>query len=167
MEPIEILKKLKSLKADPGYTKRSRMTILKDADREETGFHLGFKKIIVSVFHSGWSIALTAALFLMAISSFSILKVLSPATTAIADLAGIRAEAQDVDMQIQIVNVAYNPSVQLENKTSTQSIAVTQGGILKASSDEIKKEAEQIGLDISKIPTEPVGIDSLLEALSE
>src|SRR3989344_1034336 len=108
MELIEILKKSKSIEADSDYVRKSRMIILRHGAEKSPSFSMPMEEVIRGVFHSGWSIALTAALIILTISSFLISKILSPATAAVVDLTSLKAEAQAIDIQIRLTNVAYN-----------------------------------------------------------
>src|SRR3990167_5273779 len=142
METTELLKKLKNIKPDTDYSRKSRMVILSNDLKESRLPVLSFsfygeqrrtiRQIATGVLHSGWSMALTAVFLLLAIGSFSILKILTPATTAVVDITGLRAEAQAIDARIELTNIVYNPSADIENKTSTSSITTPNAEPQKA-----------------------------------
>lgn len=162
MELIELLKKLRFLKADSKYTKESRTFILSINKSEKAGFSSAIKEVISGVFRSGWSMALTAALLLLAISSFSILKLIYPATTAVVDITGLRAEAQAIDAQIELTSVTYNAILGIENKTSTTSI------ILPAARKRIVAETNKTNqIPTAESTSTAPTIDSVLNMLSE
>ncbi len=130
MELNEILKKLKNVAPDSDYSRKSKAIIL--SQRQRQSFSFSIKDIAAGVFRSGWSMALAAVLLLLAIGSFSALKtIISPATTAVVDVAGLRAEAEVIDAQIQLTNINYSS---LENKTSTVRMVIrgTKAPVKKA-----------------------------------
>lgn len=163
METTDLLKKLKSIQPDKDYSRKSRMVVLSHKEKTLPILYLSPKEITMSVLRSGWAIALTAALMLLALGSFSVLKMFSPATTAVVDLTGLRAEAQAIDTQIELTNIVY-VSPGNENKTSTAAAAPNAEPIKQIRRAEIESKT---GVSASaKVPTEPT-IDSVLETLSQ
>ncbi|MBI4085382.1 MAG: hypothetical protein HY432_02685 [Candidatus Liptonbacteria bacterium] len=162
MEPIELLKKFKNLEPDPDYTKRSRNLILSNG--RWAGFPVSMKEITMGIFKSGWSIALTAAMLLLAVGSFSALKIFSPVRNSVVDITGLKAEAEAIDAQIELGNVVYTSALGIENKTSTTSIASPKATVKispPAKTENIGQESGEEGTS-----TEPT-IDSVLDALSQ
>jgi len=178
METTELLKKLKTIKPDSDYSRKSRMVVLSHGSTRSTGsgraeltinaenrlpvFSFSFRQIATGVLHSGWSIAMTAIFLLLAIGSFSVLKILSPATTAVVDLTGLKAEAQAIDAQIELTNIEYATAV-IENKTSTVSMVLPAAN-QKAKSKQMKSGLNAAGMESTSTPPT---IDSVLEILSE
>ncbi|MEK7546621.1 MAG: hypothetical protein AAB536_00325 [Patescibacteria group bacterium] len=165
MEPIELLKKFKHLGADSDYTRKSKIVILSQGNDKLAGFSLASREIAAGVFRSGWSIAMTAVMLLLAIGSFSILKILSPAKTSVVDIGGLRAEAQAIDAQIELTNVFYNDILGLENKTSTVSAAPPEVKSPKAATVPTQNEINASLGSAETTSTKPT-IDSVLDALS-
>jgi len=163
MELIELLKKLRAIKADSGYTKESRAFILNSGKHENANLMFFAKEIISGVFRSGWSIALTAVLLLLTIGSFSVLKVLYPITTAVVDVTGLKAEAQAIDAQIELTNVEYASATGIENKTSTARMALPLTG---QSAKRKQAQSGQSAVSAESTSTPPT-IDSVLNMLSE
>ncbi len=161
MELIDILKKLRAIKADSGYTKESRSFILSSGKRNEPNLAFFAKELAIGIFRSGWSIALTAVLLLLTMGSFSIIKVLHPVTSAVVDVAGMKAEAQAIDAQIELNNVEY-VATGIVNKTSTASMALPEIKP-KAKASQVKPGLMTLVETTSTAPT----IDSVLETLSE
>lgn len=177
METTELLKKLKNIKPDPDYSRKSRVVILSNDLKESHLPVLSFsfygeqrrtvKQIVTGVLHSGWSMALTAAFLLLAIGSFSALKILSPATTAVVDLTGLRAEAQAIDAQIEFTNVVYSESISIENKTSTSSIIPRETKSPRAvATKQAEGKIEPVATASIEISPEQPTIDSALDMLS-
>lgn len=161
MELIDILKKLRAIKADSGYIKESRSFILSSGKHNEPNLAFFAKELAIGVFRSGWSIALTAVLLLLTMGSFSIIKVLHPVTTAVVDVAGMKAEAQAIDAQIELTGVEY-AAIGIANKTSTVSMALPE---IKPRAKAVKAKPgiTTLAETTSTAPT----IDSVLETLSE
>lgn len=163
MDILELLKKLKSVEPNRDYSRKSRMVILGRQGSRLPVFSFSFGEIATGVFRSGWAIALTAVLLLLTIGSFSFLKFISPATTAVVDLTGLRAEAQNIDTQIELANIVYNSSIiSIENKTSTVSIILPRTKSPKAA---VKREEIVSATDVESASAETT-IDSALDALS-
>src|SRR3989344_7831655 len=164
MEPIELLKKLKGIKPNRDYSRKSRMVLLGHRESHMPVLSFSFGEIAAGVFRSGWAIALTAVLLLLTIGSFSFLKFLSPATTAVVDLTGLRAEAQDIDTQIELTNIVYNSSLYIENKTSTASIVLPRTKLPRAV---VKKEELKPNATGTENASTETTIDYALDALSQ
>ncbi|MDP3948810.1 MAG: hypothetical protein Q8Q17_02575 [bacterium] len=177
METIELLKKLKNIKPDTDYSRKSRLVILSNDLKESRLPVLSFsfygeqrrtiRQIAAGVLHSGWSMALTAVFLLLAIGSFSILKILTPATTAVVDLTGLRAEAQAIDARIELTNIVYSESINIENKTSTSSIIsreVKSPGAV--TTKQAGGEIEPVATASTESSPEQPTIDSALDILS-
>ncbi len=166
MDPIEFLKKLEGLKADPEYTKRSKVLIIGHDKNRWSGFSL--KEIGASALQSGWAIALSAILLFFALGGFSLWKLFSSVNTVGIDLAGITAEAQAIDIQIQLVGITYNQPPQppaIENKTSTVQLARPAKKAPQAPAVQDEHEAEHLGLIPPSTSTSP-SIDEALDALA-
>ena len=173
MELIELLKKLKNIKPDSDYSRKSRLVILSHRENHMPVFSFSFygeqrrtiKQVATGVLHSGWAMALTAIFLFLTIGSFSVLKILSPATTAVVDLTGLKAEAQAIDAQIELTNVVYNASVGIENKTSTSSIILRETKSPKAAAkqaeDGVKSNVTGLAEDASAQPTNDSALDIL------
>lgn len=164
MELIEFLKKLRAIKADSGYTKESRAFILNAGGHEKASFAFLAKEALSGIFRSGWSMALTAALLLMAIGSFSVLKLLYPITSAVVDVSGLKAEARAIDAQIELTGVRYDATA-MENKTSTVSMALPAAKKQAVKSKQLKPVQNAAATESAAVP--PPTIDSVLNALSE
>ena len=166
METIDILKKLKNIKPDSDYSKKSRAVILSQREHHLPVFSFSFRQIANGVLRSGWSMALTAIFLLLAIGSFSVLKILSPATTAVVDLTGLKAEAQAIDAQIELTSVVYNSSADIENKTSTVSIILRETKSPKAATKQAENGAKSsVAAPAENSAAQPT-IDSALDMLS-
>ena len=176
MELIELLKKLKNLKAHPDYTRKSRQLImsqeknawpapynLSEARQRRPGFSL--KHFAANLFQSGSAIAMTAMLLFLVFGSFSLWKIFSPANPIAIELTGLQAEAQAIDIQIQLTNIAYQEPIALENKTSTVPFAHPKP-VSVVLDPKVEQEAKNLGLTPTGSSTS-VLINEALDNLAE
>lgn len=147
MELIEILKKLKKIEANAEYTRKSRQIIMSQERNVWPVFSL--KHFAVNIFQSGSAIAMTAMVLLLIFGSFSLWKIFSRGNPIAIELTGLQAEAQAIDIQIQLTNIAYHEPVLLENKTSTVPFArpATPANNVSGILDpRVEQEAKNLGL---------------------
>ena len=163
MEIIELLKKIKSVEANHDYSRKSRGIILSHAKEETFNSNITVGGIIAGVFRSGWATALTAVFLFLVIGGFSVLKIFSPATTAVVDITGLKAEAQAIDAQIELTNIVYNATLGIENKTSTAAMSLPSA---KQTVSRKSKDADQSAIGNENAAAQ-ITIDSFLDALSE
>ncbi|GEM_PF-6669398 len=167
MEITELLKKIKSVEANNDYSRKSRGVILSHIKEEIFDSKITVGGIIAGVFRSGWTIALTAVFLFLAIGGFSVMKIFSPATTAVVDITGLKAEAQAIDAQIELTNIAYDASSNIENKTGTTVMALpTAKQTVKQTVNHRAKDVKQ-GVTSTENAAAQMTIDSFLDALSE
>lgn len=164
MEITELLKKIKMVEADRDYSRNSKSIILSHTKEEIFDTHITVGEIISGVFRSGWAMALTAVFLFLAIGGFSVLKIFSPATTAVVDMTGLKAEARAIDTQIELTNIAYNASLGIKNETSTAAMASSQ----PAKQTVVRKDkiSKQVSTTVENVAAQ-ITIDSFLDALSQ
>lgn len=97
-----LLKQLKTLEPDQKYVLRSRAEIL--SRPQEVA--MGWRAVLVGVLQSGSAIALTGVMILVLGGAFSVRGYLSRAG-GLLDRQGLQAEAQAIDIQIELANVSY------------------------------------------------------------
>ena len=167
MELIEVLKKLKRIEANADYTRKSRRLII---SREKNAWPVfSLKHFAASIFQSGSAIAMTAILLFLVFGSFSLWKIFSPTNRIAIELTGLQAEAQAIDIQIQLTNVAYHEPTLLENKTSTAPFArpvVPAKNISGALDQIVEQEAKNLGLTPTGSST-GILINEALDKLSQ
>lgn len=157
----DIFKKLKKITPDPEYARRSRLLIV--GRETERAVH-DLKSFVFSLVKSGSALAMTAALLFLLLGSFSIWKIFSPASTALLDPTSLKAEAQAIDIQIQLTNIAYQEP-NLSNETSGPALAPSVKSVQV--SKEAKKEAENLGLSAATSSQNRISIDQALDSLSQ
>ncbi len=103
MKIEDSLKKFKHIQPDPTYTDYSRRAILASAQLEK----LTVRAILMRVFEGAASVALVGLLIFAVGGGFSGSKYLSPVQFSGIDPAALHAEAQAIDMQINLANLTY------------------------------------------------------------
>lgn len=167
MEPIELLKKLQKIEANADYTRKSRGLIM---SREKNTLPVfSFKQFAANIFQSGSAIAMTAMLLFLFFGTFSLWKIFSPSNPVAIELTGLQAEAQAIDIQIQLTNIAYNEPAFLRNKTSTVPFArpaARASAVSGAPAQRVEQEAKNLGVTPTGSSTNML-IDEALDALSQ
>jgi hypothetical protein len=115
MDLINLLKELKQIEADRAYTSRSRSLIV---GTSRPGGVAGVWRTVVHSIQFGSAVALASVLLILIVGGFSAWQAFSPFKLSSLDPASLRAEAQAVDIQIQLTDIAY-PEPSLERGSST------------------------------------------------
>lgn len=165
MELFELLKNLKRIKADPVYIRRSR---------ELFGGSIMPKRSPWAIFKEslqvGSAIALAGILIILMLGGLSLSKLFSPFRLSSLDPAGLQAEAQAVDIQLELTKIAYsepflNVELLLKNQTTTiQNIAPPKN--IKITK-EAEKQAEDLGIKTPTSSVQDINLDQALDKLSE
>ncbi len=123
MELTELLKKIQGLKAHPEYVRSSRARILGTDSRwqAETLPRPSPWQVLLHGLQFGGAVTLASIFVILVIGGFSTWKFLSPFRLASLDPVGLRAEAQAVDIQIQLTNIDYSEPA--EGAATTPKIA--------------------------------------------
>lgn len=152
------LKELKNISPDPGYTRRSRSLIVEAPITQKP---LSPWRFVVASFQSGSAIVLTAVLLLIIIGGFSAWKLISPFRLDSLDPASLRAEAEAVDIQIELTNLAYpeaDRSAAAQVQTAPTTTAAPPPLTEATSTEEEEKEEEKV---------DKVSVDQALDILAE
>ncbi|MEK7608844.1 MAG: hypothetical protein AAB495_04670 [Patescibacteria group bacterium] len=156
MEIQEILKQFKTIEPRRAYTEHSRSEILlvrvDNARKKQSGMF----RVFGEIFQSVSAIVLTSVAIILVFGGFSVWRLIRPGLLAL-DPAGLRAEAQAIDIQIQLAGVEYRESTIAEVENSSGGSGVLS--IVPASSDTDEKDVPS--------STKPISIDEALEALLE
>ena len=153
------------IEPDKDYTKKSRLLILHHAKENKFGFwHLFFKNIEL-----GTTVALTGLLIFLILGGFSAWRVTSPLQVSNLDPTALKAEAQAIDIQIELANLNYNNSGIVAKSAESTPIAMPENNPKIQPSVEVTKE-EAIKLPTATdntSTTDTVSIDEALQKLSE
>jgi hypothetical protein len=153
MDIEKVLRQLKAIQPDKDYAASSRRAILSTERVARVPF--GAVRFIFSNLQSAGAIALTGVLIILMVGAFSVFRFLNPFRISSLDPAGLRAEAQAVDMQIQVANLTYQES------TAPFAAAQKVPAILK------KTTAGNQAATSTSSSTLPISVDDALDMLSQ
>lgn len=151
MEDRDITQQLKTMRnitPEAGYTRRSRSLLVAAPVTQKP---LSTWRVLVTSFQFGSATALTAVLLLVIIGGFSAWKLISPFRLGSLDPASLRAEAEAIDIQIELTNLAY-PEASRE--------AAAESTIMRT------LESQPFTAEATSSP-EVVGVDEALDILAE
>ena len=143
------LKKLKNIQPDPTYTDYSRRAVLASAQPER----LTVRNVFSHVFEAAGSLALVGLLIFAISGGFSGSKYLSPIQFSGIDPAALHAEAQAIDMQINLANLTY-----------TEAAPSTINAIIAASTTAVAPQAAANGTAAAASSTNMVAATSTIPA---
>ena len=150
------------------YTRRSRLLIV--GAEAPAPQKLSIMRMLRQSFQYGSSIVVTAAVVLLLLGGFSLLHTFSPLSKLSSlDTAALQAEAQAVDMQIQLTNLNYSEPAQV---TTTVVSSVPPPATIKKISQakELMEPTSSPATTITLSPasdTPDIGIDEALQKLSQ
>lgn len=166
MDLFATLKTLRRIQPDPRYCARSRRAILRAAPPRTRATAI-WRWFATNV-ESGASLALAGLCIFIIFAGFSIWKSFSPLGIAKLDLAALRAEAEAIDIQIQLAGLRYQEStlpivVKDVSPTHAPLSATPRTNAFPTSTSETGAEA----LPASASSTSPLTIDEALLELSK
>jgi len=97
------IKKLKNIVPDEAYSKNSLRLILSEPVNEVTGFRTFLRLAL----RSGSAVAVAGIFLIIILGSLSFIKTFTPVGISSLDPTGLRAEAQAIDIQIELANFNY------------------------------------------------------------
>lgn len=168
MNLLDTLKQFKNIESDPAYAEKSKRMILATDPREPWSFGRG----LAHIFETGIALTLAAFLIMVIAGQFSNVPYVSPAPFSVINPATLHAEAQAVDIQIQLANVAYRATAKTAiamNETTAQSAAAS-GTVLAPSAGFAAAALEASGTASSSAPvatSSAVSVDQALQELSK
>lgn len=164
-ELLHQLKKLTSIESDADYARRSRQLILQSVREPKKKFSIA--ALLGSSLQFGVTVALTGILLLVVLGGLGIGEFLSPFHLASLDPTNLRAEAQAIDIQIQLTDLNYHESLNSQSTPSTAAPTISSS-ITPASKDDVQKKAAELGISsVSPSSSESIGIDEALNRLAE
>ncbi|MEK7195396.1 MAG: hypothetical protein AAB655_01740 [Patescibacteria group bacterium] len=156
MELLELLKELKTIEPDREFSTKSRNFILNEYRGAEMG-KLTFWQLTARSLETATSLALAVVLVFMILGGFSAWKFVSPSKLASSlDPASLRAEADAIDIQIQLTNLNISENLSDTVSESTKSAA---GPVAK-----LFEERTSVSETSS---TDAISIEEALQLLSE
>jgi hypothetical protein len=107
MNLFETIKQFRNILPDPGFTEKSKRMILATPQQEERSMGMRGVLIFLHTIETGAALALVGFFILLVTGSFSGTKYLAPVQYSVIDPGGLHAEADAIDMQIQLANISY------------------------------------------------------------
>lgn len=163
MNLFELLKQFKAIEPDSTYTAISKRALLAQQPMAATPVtvrsYFGAQRTFLRIIETGAAVALTGFFVLLLTGALSGSKIV-PQYAAV-DTGALRAEAEAIDIQIQLANLNYaSPAAE-----STMQIA----GVAPALSTSVKKDAAASVATGAGDETAPVvlSIDEALKGLTE
>lgn len=103
MNLIELLKQFKHIEPDRDFSRKSRTIIL----GSRPSFRASAWMLFAQNLEFGTSVALASLLIIMVVGGFSVWGTFSPFPISNLDPTGLKAEAEAIDMQIQLTRLDY------------------------------------------------------------
>lgn len=151
MNLFHILKQLKHIEPDPAFSATSKRAILAMAPKAEPWT---VRRTILTVLETGVAVALTGFFIILITGGLSGSK-LAPVQYSAIDPQSLRAEAQAVDIQIELANLSYT-------EPSAESTAPVAG--IKVSPP--KKHVASPSAEATSSTTSTISLDQALERLA-
>lgn len=165
----EILKQFKSIEPDAAFKEKSKRAVLAQMPKEKWSI----RRVIITIFESGMGVALTVFFILIIIGQFPGQSAVTPVQLSVINPETLRAEAQAVDIQIQLANVAYLESTTTVNETTpTLHPAVFMPAIGASSSLIAPATASSTPVSVTSstpnpTPSSTLSVDQALQELSK
>lgn len=164
MDLINLLKKLKSIEPNGEFTRNSRRLILATRQGQRINAIMG---LILKNLEMGASLALAGLLIFMIFGGFTAWKLFTPLEFSNLDPSGLKAEAQAIDIQIQLTNLNYNESSILPKlNESTNPLGLGQE-ISNAESSTKTVNVQENTAPTAQPNSNTLTIDEALQRLSE
>ena len=161
MNLFELLKQFKRIEPDATFSASSRRAILAQAELKES---LTVRRVLFHIFEAGAAVALTGFFILILTGTFGSSR-LAPVQFSAIDPQGIRAEAQAIDIQIQLANVAYQGGSSAESTVSSAK-PTTATSLVTPTAPQTATATAGVENSTSS-STSTVSIDQALQSLSQ
>lgn len=156
---MDLLKQLKRITPDTSFSARSRIELLTQMPVRIS--RPSMWQLLGESVASAGALALVGMLLLVAVGGFSAWNVLTPLRIASLDPTGLTAEAEAIDIQIQLAGVGYTD---LEASESTPAIAGAPAADDRQSIA-THKLAQELGVAETVATTSDAKVTTLDEAL--
>jgi hypothetical protein len=170
MNIFDIFKQFKTIKPDPQFSEKSKRIIL--ASPQNAPSKTGSIFVFLHAIETGAAFVLVGFFVLLMTGAFSGVKYLAPVQYSVIDPAGLHAEADAIDMQIQLANVTYlevtstaestTPSASSPEVALRSIIANTTGGSATTTTSTLLTDDEG-----SSTSSSSISIDEALQKLSQ
>jgi len=176
MNLFETLQRFKNISPEPAFKERSKREILAalPSRRFPAAGNLRLGQILAHIFEGGIAVALTVFFILIIAGQFSNAPYVSPIQLSVINPQTLKAEAQAVDIQIQLASVAYREptsTMATTNETTPQVAATGTAGVkpgFTAAALQAAGGASTTSATASSTATSTtVSVDDALKALSQ
>ncbi len=154
----DLLKQMKEIRPDAEYARRSRHLVL--SSKTDAPQPVSVRQFFFQIAQMGPALALAVVLLLLIAGGVSTSNYFSPITLSSLDPVSLRAEADAIDIQIQLMNIGY---AEPQNAETTSTVANSIKINIK---NQVTQIAKTLGI-VSSTPTSPLTIDEALSKLAE
>ena len=171
MKLSDILKQFKNIQPDADFSRRSRAEILLSPQEERRTMRGVFA--FLHVIETGAAVALAGFFILILTGSFSPTRSIAPIQYAVIDPAGLHADAQAIDIQIQLANIEYPQVTSTAIATPAVSVALTKafatvlGTSAASSSATVATSTTDASTSAPTASTTPLSVDQALQQLTQ
>jgi hypothetical protein len=169
MKISDILKQFKNIQPDTEYAEKSKRALLAAPQTmavRERGIMLFLHSLETSA-----ALVLAGFFILLATGSFSGNKYLTPVQYSVIDPNGLHAEAQAIDIQIQLANLDYSVVASTSESTTATTAgtarAMARALTIKGTGTASSPSSTIAAGDASTTAPMPLSVDQALQALSQ
>jgi hypothetical protein len=165
MNVQDILKQFKTIQPDAAFTEKSKRAILAQTPREP----ISARRFIFGLLETGIAVALAGFFILVVTGQFPKNSYIAPVQLSVVNPETLHAEAQAVDIQIQLANLTYQESSSTSDESTPQvaaAIVAEQPSLIAAIASSSATSSSQTASASSTAST-TVSIDQALEQLSK
>jgi hypothetical protein len=162
MDLLEILKQFKTIASDPVAREISKRAILATTPKQ----HFGFRRILAGVFETGVAVALSVFFIMVIAGQFSNLPV-APVQLSVINPDTLRAEAQAIDIQIELAKLSYEETTTTIASTVPMIATIKPKAVMTPLATKTKPTQTTVASSSSMEPTSTLSVDQALEQLSQ
>lgn len=169
MELFNTLKQFKKIKPDATHSAISKRAILAQTPIEPRRVW-GLRRSLAAIFETGFAVALTVFFILIIIGKFPGQSSVSPVQLSVINPTTLKAEAQAVDIQIQLAQIAYTETTSTDESTpaTTAAIAAKQPALAAAAINAASSTASNgTSASSTNASSTTISIDQALQELSQ
>lgn len=165
MDILELLKQFKNIEPNRIRAEESKFLILNSPAGQKTSWFSPWR-MILNTLEVGSATALAGFVLIIIFSGFGTFRSVSPIKLSGLDKASLRAEAEAIDIQIQLTNLNYPEIPTMASANSTQPTAVKISTTTEKSAIISEKSVQNTGIE-NPTSTPELSIDEALSKLAE
>ncbi len=167
MKLSDILKQFKNIQPDVDFSRRSRAEVLLSLQDKRRTMRGVFA--FLHVIETGAAVALAGFFILILTGSFSPTRSIAPIQYAVIDPAGLHAEAQAIDIQIQLANIKYPQvaSTAAASAALTKAFTTVLGTSAASSSAAVATSTTDASTSAAAASTTTLSVDQALQQLTQ